>query len=109
MNLVLPQQVRGMTECIIRYYCDHVRRHDISYDHVVAPLYMKLGEKTTRSLASWMNRCLLALAGIANRTTEVAITPKGSFLPKMVFQICLIAFPKLKGGFLLQWAHHGKE
>src|SRR5260370_24535686 len=37
MNLVLPQQVRGMTECIICYYCDHVRRHYIFYDHVIAP------------------------------------------------------------------------
>src|SRR5258706_15126584 len=73
---------------------------------VMGYVLLKLGEKTTRSSASWMNRCLLALignrvtngllTGIANRTTEVAITPKGAFLPKMLFQICLIAFPKLK-------------
>src|SRR5258706_1956872 len=75
---------------------------------------LKLGEKTTRSSASWMNRCLLALignrvtnglrTGIANRTTEVAITPKG-FLPKTLLQkqhqIVLQSphFLKLRHGF----------
>jgi hypothetical protein len=40
------------------------------------------------------------LTGIANRTTKVPITPKGSFFPEFPLEITFIHLPEPKGGLL---------
>jgi hypothetical protein len=48
------------------------------------------------------------LAGVANRTATIPITPEGPFFPEVPFQSGLISLPKYMSGFLFQTPQSGQ-